>query len=133
MRKKALVVILLLLIGLLPGTVFCQEYRGDYRRSLDRDEINYQNSPVNKLGRGAVNTVTCWAEIPSEVIRVTQEKDPLAGATLGLVEGTLTGIVRGITGIADMLTFFAPPYDKPYMKPEYPLVGLAKKMKEYLW
>jgi len=82
-----------------------------------------ENTPMNKLGRGAVNTVTCWAEIPEGVYRVSQEEEPVKGFFLGTIEGAFTAALRAATGIADMLTFVAPPYDKPPMDPEYVLAN----------
>ena len=133
MKKTVLVLGVLMFMGFMVGSVFCEEGRADYSRSLDKDKIDYRNSPLNKLGRGVINTASCWAEIPAEAIKVTQAKDPLIGVTLGVAQGTVTGILRGITGIVDTLTFFVPPYNKPKMKPEYALTGLDKKFKEYFW
>lgn len=105
----------------------------DSDASIAVSEIQYDNSPMNKLGRGAVNTATCWAEIPAQVCRVSKDKDPFLGATLGLLEGGVTTIIRGVTGIIDFVTFFAPPYDKPLMEPEYALKSADDEFKEYLW
>jgi len=62
---------------------------------INADEINYDNSPVNKLERGAINTATFWAEVPASVCKVTQEKDPLLGVTVGVVQGTMTAVRAG--------------------------------------
>jgi len=99
----------------------------------DAEDIRYEKTPVNKLGRGVINTATCWAEIPAQMAKVSKEHDPALGCTLGVVEGAISGIVRGATGIFDALTFFIPPYDKPIMKPEYSLTNADNKIKEYLW
>lgn len=100
---------------------------------IDADTINYENTALNKLGRGVINTATAWAEIPAEVCKVSRERDPFLGATLGVVEGTITGVIRGVSGLIDAFTFFMPPYDKPMMKPEYALNHADEQFKEYLW
>ncbi len=105
----------------------------DYGYAIDTDNIHYENSPVNKLGRGIINTATCWAEVPASIAKVSKQTDPFVGATLGTVEGVFTGILRGITGIFDAVTFVIPPYNKPMMEPEYALKSADDRMKDYLW
>lgn len=100
---------------------------------IQADRIDYGKSPLNKLGRGATNLVTCWAEIPATAIRVSQEKDPALGWTVGVAEGVFTALLRGATGLFDTVTCVIPPYDKPLMQPEYALNDLDKEQKEYLW
>lgn len=106
---------------------------GNYDETIETSEIKYTNSPVNKLGRGVVNTATCWAEIPAEIFAVSKDSDPVAGCTLGLAKGIFTGLLRGLTGIYDAVTFLIPPYNKPLMEPEYALQSVDQKQKEYLW
>lgn len=105
----------------------------DQSYAIDTDNIQYENSPVNKLGRGVINTATCWAEVPAAVAKVSKDSDPALGCTLGVVEGVFNGILRGITGIFDAVTFVIPPYNKPIMEPEYALKSADQKMREYLW
>ncbi|MDD2689194.1 MAG: exosortase system-associated protein, TIGR04073 family [Candidatus Omnitrophica bacterium] len=105
----------------------------DYGYSIDNNNINYENSPVNKLGRGLINTATCWAEVPASVARVSEQTDPFVGTTLGAVEGVFTGILRGITGLFEAVTFVIPPYNKPIMEPEYALKSADDNLREYLW
>jgi len=49
------------------------------------------------------------------------------------VEGTITAVIRGFTGIFDALTFFAPPYDQPLMEPEYAINRADEELEDYLW
>jgi putative exosortase-associated protein (TIGR04073 family) len=67
------------------------------------------------------------------VAEVSGETNPAIGFTLGAVEGTITGLVRGVTGIFDTLTCIFPPYDEPVMQPEYAMEGADAKMQEYFW
>lgn len=87
--------------------------------AVDTQDMRYSKSPINKLGRGVINTATCWLEVPAEIGRVGAVKGPFVGYTLGLVEGLFTTMLRGATGMLDAVTFIIPPYDKPLMQPEY--------------
>jgi putative exosortase-associated protein (TIGR04073 family) len=135
MVRKALIICVLIIPLLLGTGVYLNVARAEDEESssFDTADIQYQNSPVNKLGRGLVNTATCWAEIPGEFARVSNETNPAIGLTLGFAQGTINAIIRGAVGILDTLTFFAPPYDKPLMQPEYALVSADENLREYLW
>ena len=92
---------------------------------LNSEKMNYGKTPFNKLGRGAVNTATCWLEIPAEVCRVSEKNGPLVGYTVGTGLGVFTTLMRGLTGIFDVATFVIPPYGKPLMDPEYAADSLS--------
>lgn len=78
------------------------------------------DSPASKGGIGAMNTLTAWADIPTEMQKVGEEQnDVFAACTLGLVQGVVYSIQRGTAGVYDMATFGLPPYDEPMMEPEY--------------
>lgn len=96
---------------------------------INTTDMRYEKSPLNKLGRGIINTLTCVVEIPAETYKVSEDKDPLVGCTLGLVEGFFTAMLRGLTGIFDTVTFIIPPYDKPLMQPEYALMSAFEKFR----
>jgi putative exosortase-associated protein (TIGR04073 family) len=135
MNKGLIVCVLVLLLLMAAGTgvrvVYAQDE--DTAFSLDTENFDYQNTPVNKLGRGIVNTASCWAEIPGEIARVSKQSDPVIGFTLGLAQGTINTIIRGAVGIFDTLTCLVPPYNKPEMKPEYALQSADKNISDYLW
>lgn len=114
--------------------IYAYEYDYDaYTGEAIKDDISYKNTPINKLGRGTINTATCWAEVPARVFKVSNKYDPLTGLTLGTVEGVFSGIFRGLTGIFDAVTFLIPPYNKPVMQPEYALARLDGEIEDYLW
>ncbi|MDD5730945.1 MAG: exosortase system-associated protein, TIGR04073 family [Candidatus Omnitrophica bacterium] len=98
---------------------------------INTERINYEASPVNKLGRGAANMLTFWAELPAEIFRVSRERNPFIGSTLGFVQGACTSFLRAMTAVFDTATFVIPPYDKPLMEPEYAIDDAAKQYKEY--
>lgn len=109
-----------------------EETQQEYARiNLDAEDIHYSKTPLNKLGRGLINIVTCWAEIPGQAYKVAEEKDPLTGSTLGVVEGFCSAGLRGLSGIFDVATFLIPPYNKPLMKPEYALGSAFEQFQQH--
>jgi hypothetical protein len=52
---------------------------------------------------------------------------------MGLLQGTVLTLVRGVTGLFEVLTFVVPPYDKPIMEPEYAIKEADENLQEYLW
>jgi putative exosortase-associated protein (TIGR04073 family) len=88
---------------------------------------------VNKLERGLINTASCWAEVPGRVCEVAKSNGPVSGLTFGLVKGLVLGLLRGVTGLLDTVSFFAPPYDKPLMQPEYALQYADEQMQALFW
>jgi len=97
---------------------------------IDASDMRYEKTPLNKLGRGFINTVTCLAETPAGVYRVSKDKGEVVGLTLGFVEGLFTSVLRGASGILDMVTFVIPPYNKPLMRPEYALDSFGESYRE---
>lgn len=80
----------------------------------------YQNTPVNKLGRGLSNILTFYLEIPASELQTCKcQGDSFFSFFTGTLKGVFTALYRGFTGVLDTVTFFAPPYDQPLMQPEY--------------
>ncbi len=77
------------------------------------------DSPVNKMGQGAINALTSWVDVPSKITEQTHEHNIIAGCTLGLGEGLAVGLARVGSGFVDMATFSMSPYDEPLMEPKY--------------
>lgn len=76
-----------------------------------------------KFGRGAVNVLTCWTEIPRNVAIEWQRTDPASGFFLGVGKGLGYGYARFMGGLFDMVTFpFPVPMGfAPVMDPEFPV------------
>jgi len=129
--KKALLICCAMILAFSVIGAYAQDC-GE-KGAIEENDFNYEKSPANKLGRGLINTATCWAEIPGEIAKISKEKDPLVGTAVGIIQGTFLALVRGATGIFDVATCIFPPYDKPMMKPEYGIVRADKEFKDYLW
>ena len=76
-------------------------------------------NPATKLGRGLVNAVTSWIEIPKQVYMVSKEDNPFLGITWGVAKGVGYGVARLGAGVYDTGTFLVPKYDLDLMQPEY--------------
>lgn len=83
---------------------------------------------ATKLGRGAVNVVTGWVEIPKRIYETSHEQGTMAGLTWGLLRGIGHGFVRTAAGFYEVFTFPfpAPPDYAPVIEPEYVFVDDAK-------
>jgi hypothetical protein len=70
--------------------------------SAQRGDIERGNSQtgkmMHKLGRGIVNVLTCWVEIPKTMASEWEEKDPVSGTVTGIVSVPSPGRLRGADG-----------------------------------
>lgn len=76
----------------------------------------FAQDPIHKMGRGVVNVLTGWIELPKQVHLGTQEENPVAGVGWGLVKGAGLTLLRGGVGLYEALTFPLP-YPKDYASP----------------
>ena len=76
---------------------------------------------IGKLGRGFVNIVTGWVEIPKRIQETGQTSGTAAALTWGLLRGLGHGFVRTAAGFYEFFTFPfpAPPDYAPVIQPEY--------------
>lgn len=145
--KRTVFVLMIAVMMLLPHYAFSfhikteyevrmQDLKNDRGATIDANrDFAYKKSPLNKLGRGAINLVTCWAEVPAQFFKVsaaTPDDNTVAGALVGFPQGALIGLVRGATAIYDICTFPIPPYDKPVMKPEYAIQHADAETDNYM-
>lgn len=143
MKNNAIFILILVsVISLFFNTNVQADYEGDeyidfgeVKRLpvVDLDKIPYGQKAINKLDRGVVNGATFWLEIPAEVAKVSNEQNPLMGVTVGAVHGLFASVVRAGSAVFDTVTFLAPPYDKPIVKPEYALNRADSEIKELFW
>jgi putative exosortase-associated protein (TIGR04073 family) len=80
----------------------------------------------HKLGRGAVNIMTGWVEVPKNIAIRWKETDPFSGTVWGGIEGIGWGIARTLGGVYEVVSFpFPYPEDyEPLIEPEYILTPL---------
>ena len=73
-----------------------QEEKQDKQAWLDNMAYNY--------GRGVVNCLTCWVEIPRNLI-YENVRNPFFGNITGLSDGSFLCLARAFGGATDVLTF----------------------------
>ena len=85
------------------------------------DTTFHAGGAFTKLGRGAVNTVTGWVEVPKRIHETAQRSGPWVGITWGLLRGLGYGFIRTAGGLYEAVTFPfpAPPGYRPVMHPDY--------------
>jgi putative exosortase-associated protein (TIGR04073 family) len=81
---------------------------------------------LHKLGRGILNTLTGFLEVPKRIAQVWRDTDPITGAVVGTIEGAGWALARTATGLYEVVTFPIPvPANyEPLMEPEYVLPEL---------
>jgi putative exosortase-associated protein (TIGR04073 family) len=86
-----------------------------YRENTDIDKI------FNKLGRGVVNILTGWVEIPRNIAKEWRRTDPFTGTVIGLFRGAGWAVARTFVGFYEVISFpFPVPREyEPIMQPEY--------------
>jgi len=85
---------------------------------------------LRKLGRGTMNVLTGWVEVPKNIALRWKESDPFTGVVWGSIEGTAWGFARTIGGFYEIVSFPFPYPDDyaPLIEPEFilsPLWGEA--------
>ncbi len=74
-----------------------QEAKQDNRKAwLDNMAYNY--------GRGVVNCLTCWVEVPRNLI-YENVRNPFFGNITGLSDGAFLTAARAFGGVTDVVTF----------------------------
>ena len=62
-------------------------------------------NPMTKLGRGLLDVATAVFELPKAIGEVSSEEGAVVGATKGLFDGIAKLVLRGVTGIYEVVTF----------------------------
>ena len=80
------------------------------------DRPAWAQDPIQKMGRGVVNVLTGWIEIPKQVHQGAQQENEVAGALRGLLNGGSTALLRMGMGLYEAVTFPIP-YPKDFASP----------------
>lgn len=76
----------------------------------------WAQDPIHKFGRGAVNVLTCWVELPKNLHLGLQENNPVTGAVIGILKGGGLALTRLAVGAYETVSFPIP-YPKSYASP----------------
>lgn len=100
---------------------------GTYGTALAQKTVD--NSPPqeivagmsNKFVRGVANVATGWVELPKQIVITFKEDGIAKGIFMGPLKGVGMTIVRTISGVGEIATFFHPfpGFYEPYFEPEY--------------
>ncbi len=83
---------------------------------VDAGAVDELQDPIHKAGRGVVNVLTCWIELPKQFHLGSQEDNPVTGMFWGLVKGTSLLFLRAGVGLYEAVTFPVP-YPKDFASP----------------
>ena len=87
----------------------------------------WAQDPIHKAGRGLVNVLTGWIEIPKQVHRGSQDSNSVTGLGRGLLKGAALTILRTGVGVYETVTFPIA-YPKDYASPYEPM-----ELPDYAW
>ena len=74
------------------------------------------DDPIHKAGRGVVNVLTGWIEIPKQLHLGSREDNPVTGVAMGIGKGVSLTVLRMAVGAYEAVTF-ALPYPRGYISP----------------
>ena len=95
--------------------------------SLSAAGTAWAQDPIHKMGRGVVNVLTGWIEIPKYVHRGGQARNPITGMGHGLLTGASLTLLRAGLGLFEAVTFPIP-YPKHFASPYEPM-----ELSDYAW
>lgn len=79
----------------------------------------WAQDPIHKMGRGVVNVITGWIELPKQISLGKEEENPVVGIGQGLLKGAGLTLLRMGVGLYEAVTFpipyprdFASPYEQ---------------------
>lgn len=112
MKSRTLKIVILLLVAVSLMSASAPSYA--------QDACACKNA-CKKLGRGVINTLTGWLEVPKGIVDETKENNIFTGLTVGSIKGLGLGLVRTGAGIYETLTFPFPIPEgyEPIVKPNY--------------
>lgn len=79
------------------------------------------NGMSHKFVRGIASTTTGIGELPKQIYLTTVSEGGFAGATIGPMKGIGMFLVRTVTGVIEVATFFfpLPGFYEPFFYPEF--------------
>lgn len=108
---------LIVSLVMLPGISAASSYR-------NIDEASPQDivdGMASKGVRGAANIVTGWVEIPKQIYVTGKDSGWLRGAVIGPLKGIGMTVVRTVSGVGELCTFFMayPGFYDPWFEPRF--------------
>ena len=97
------------------GILFC--FIASYTAQADdvwqmAQSKSYGRKAGGMLGRGLLNAVTCFVDIPVQTVAGAKKNKPeFMGAVGGFATGTVCTILRAASGVLDVATFWVPGFN----------------------
>lgn len=105
MKRGVWVVALTVLLGAQPA------YAARMRIHELAESPVYKQKAGGMLGRGALNVVTSFVDIPVNIVNDTKAGPPLVGTLTGVAKGVGCGVLRLGSGALDIVTFWVPGFN----------------------
>lgn len=118
MPRPLLTGFLLIILSLtLSGTSGASGYR-TIENSSPQDIVE---GMATKGVRGAANILTGWVEIPKQIYVTGKETGWLRGSIVGPLKGIGMTVVRTVSGVGELFTFFVayPGFYDPWIEPRF--------------
>lgn len=87
----------------------------------------FAQDPIHKFGRGVVNVLTGWIEIPKQIHIGSQQDNNLTGAIVGVGKGIANAVLRLGVGLYEAVSAPAP-YPRGFISPYQDL-----QLPDYAW
>jgi putative exosortase-associated protein (TIGR04073 family) len=93
----------------------------EYQTLEDSSPQEVVDGMANKAGRGIVNMTTGWMEFPKQIYTTSQEEGVARGVLIGPLKGLGMTLVRTMTGVGELATFFLayPGFYESSFEPDY--------------
>jgi putative exosortase-associated protein (TIGR04073 family) len=99
------------------GIAFADNYQ-TIENSSPQDVVD---GMATKAGRGLANIAAGWLELPKQIYTTSKEDGVAKGVLLGPLKGLGMTLVRTVSGVGELMTFFIafPGFYDPYFDPAY--------------
>jgi putative exosortase-associated protein (TIGR04073 family) len=99
------------------GIAFADNYQ-TIENSSPQDVVD---GMAGKAGRGLANIATGWLELPKQIYTTSKEDGVARGISLGPLKGLGMTLVRTVSGVGELMTFFVayPGFYDPYFDPAF--------------
>lgn len=106
-RRRAFLVVALLVTAVVTGS--SSAWGVDLGNPKEFVKAMNGQGMMDKLGRGATNTLTGWCEIPYAIdVELNAGSNAIAASAAGLFKGLVLGVQRTAVGVFELVTFWAP-------------------------
>ena len=118
LRKFLYAVLICLWMGALPAFA---APGSKYTSIEDSSPQKLMDAMAMKAGRGLANTALGWVELPKQIYLTVNEDGVAKGVFVGPLKGVGMTIVRTVSGVGELVTFFVayPGFYDPYFEPAF--------------